>query len=366
MRNLVIVTFVMAYAACGGAAYSKAAQAPSAPSTPSANASGGAGGAGGAPPIATQIPEQLVIEGSLAIEVNEIGDVVPAIRAHVEQLGGRVINESVIGAELSWSAQLKLRIPPDKVDAIVGFLGKRGEIVSKNITATDVSKQLFDQELTLKNLRATLDRLTQLMAQGGLKIEDVLRVEQEMTRIRGQIEQLEGDQRFLKDRVALATLDVSMSRRAGAVSFAVAKAYPGVRATALVLFDPGTRARTRFGGGLVVHTFLRTMSLELDLFQKELNTDGTASHAAALVTLGGAIYSDFLGYGQRRTLNPYLGLRIGYGYLDDHRFVAQGEAGVELWKTRNVMVDANLRMTGLIGKDTDLALVAGVGAVIAF
>jgi hypothetical protein len=359
MRNLKVVTFVMACAACGGAAYSKAAQPVMAPSAT-------AGGGGGAPTITTQIPEQLVIEGSLAVAVDEIGDVVPALRAHAEQVGGRVINESVTGAERSWSAQLKLRIPPDKVEDIVGFLAKRGEIVSKNITATDVSKQLFDQELALKNLHATLDRLTQLMAQGGLKIEDVLRVEQEMTRIRGQLEQLEGDQRFLKDRVALATLDISMSRRAGAVSLAAAKAYPGARAVALVLFDPGTRARARYGGGLVVHTFLRAMSLELDLFQKESNADGSASHAAALVTLGGAIYSDFLGYGQRRTLNPYLGLRVGYGYLDDPRFVAQGEAGVELWKTRNTMIDANLRMTGLIGKVTDLALVAGVGAVIAF
>jgi hypothetical protein len=362
MRNLVVVMFVMACLACGRAAYSKAS--PLAPA-PSANP-GGVVVAGGAPPIATQIPEQLVIEGSLAVEVNEIGDVMPALRAHVEQVGGRVINEAVTGAEQSWSAQLKLRIPPDKVEDIAGFLAKRGEIVSKHITATDVSKQLFDQELALKTLRATLDRLTQLMAQGGLKIEDVLRVEQEMTRLRGQIEQLEGDQRFVRDRVALATLDISMSRRAGAVSFAAAKAYPGARAAALVLFDPGTRARTRFGGGLVVHTVLRAMSLELDLFQKEPNAGGTASHAAALATIGGAIYSDFLGYGQRRTLNPYLGLRIGYGYLDDHRFVAQGEAGVELWKTRNAMVDVNLRMTGLFGKDTDLGLVAGVGAVLAF
>ena len=366
MRNFVVM-FVLACAACGAASYAKAPQPPGAPSASAGGAPGGQAGNGGsgAPPVATQIPEQLVIEGSLAVEVDEIGDVVPAIRAHVEAVGGRVINESVTGAERSWSAQLRLRVPPDKVEDVVGFLARRGEIVSKNLTATDVSKQLFDQELALRNLRATLDRLTQLMAQGGLKIEDVLRVEQEMTRIRGQIEQLEGDQRFLKDRVALATLDVAMSRRAGAVNFATAKAYPGARAAALVLLDPGARPRTRLGGGLVVHTFLRSMSLELDLFQKEPDAGG-ASHAAAIATLGGAIYSDFLGYGQRRALNPYLGLRVGYGYLDSHRFVAQGEAGLELWKTRNAMIDANLRATGLIGKDTDLALVAGLGAVIAF
>ena len=253
MRDSMLVTCVAALAACGAAPhYTPMATAPLAASGTIASGPGST-----ASPTATEIPEQLVIEGSLSVEVEEVGDVVPAIRAHVEQIGGRVINESVTGAETSWHAELKLRVPPDKVQDVVAFLAKRGEITSKQINASDVSRQLFDQDLALKNLHTTLDRLTSLMAQGGLKIEDVLRIEQEMTRIRGQIEQLEGDQRFLKDRVALATLDVTMTRRAGAVTVATAKAYPGLRVASLVLFDPGHRARTRWGGGIVVHTFLR-------------------------------------------------------------------------------------------------------------
>jgi hypothetical protein len=113
MRTLVIVTFMGMCAACGAASHAKTSPPPGAPST---NASGVGNGA---PPIATQIPEQLVIEGSLAVEVDEVGDVVPAIRAYVEGLGGRVINESVTGAERSCSAQVKLRVPPDKVEGIV-------------------------------------------------------------------------------------------------------------------------------------------------------------------------------------------------------------------------------------------------------
>lgn len=362
MRDSLFVTCVAALAACGAAhRYTPVAGAAPAPvSAPSSIATGPAG------PTTTEIPEQLVIEGSIAVEVQEVGDVVPAIRAHVEQLGGRVVEESVTGAETSWHAELKLRVPPDKVQDVVAFLAHRGEITSKQINASDVSRQMFDQDLEIKNLHTTLDRLTALMAQGGLKIDDVLRIEQEMTRIRGQIEQLEGDQRFLKDRVALATLDVTMTRREGAVTVATAKAYPGVRGTALVLFDPGHRARTRWGAGIVVHPVLRSSSLELDLFQREPDAGGSSSSMAVFATIGGATYSDFLGRGRRRMLNPYLGLRIGYGYLDGSRFVAQGEAGIELWKSRNVLVDADVRLTGLIGDSTDLAAVAGAGVVIAF
>jgi hypothetical protein len=204
------------------------------------------------------------------------------------------------------------------------------------------------------------------MKQGGLKIQEILQVEQEMTRLRGQIEQIEGEQRFLKDRVALATLDIAMTRKEGAVTVAKAKVYPGVRGAALVLFDPGMRQRTRVGLGFVLHTLLRANTIEVDVFQKEPNAGGTSSANAIIATTGGAVYSDFLGAGKRRVLNPYLGFRLGYGYLDDHKFVIQGEAGVELFKHRNAVIDVNLRATGLIGKESDAALVAGAGATFAF
>ena len=353
--------------ACGGA-YKSAATMSAGSGPPAAVASGGVTVAGstGGPANTTSIPEALVIEGSISLQVEEIRDIVPALRAQVEAAGGRVIEERVSGAETSWSAQLKLRLPPAKVEDIATFLAKRGEITAKNLSATDVSKQLFDQDLAIKNLRTTLDRLTQLMATPNLQVQQILQIEQEMTRIRGQIDQLEGDQRFLKDRVALATLDVYISRREGAVTVAQAKVYPGVRGTMLTLFDPGARARTRFGGGFVVHTLFRSLSLEVDLFQKEQNEAGDRSDAAAIATLGGAAYSDFLGGGRRATFNPYLGGRGGYAYLDDHRFVLQGEAGVELYKTKYVVLDANVRVTAMLGKEADLALVTGLGAIVAF
>lgn len=351
----------------------KSAMAPQA-SAPMAAPGGPSGGGAPAPvtegaadaPKATQIPEQMIVEGGMSLEVDEIGNVVPELRAFVTGLGGRVINESVAGAELSWSATLKLRVPPDKVEDVADWLGKHGEVTAKHISATDVSKQMFDEELAIKNLKTTLDRLTQLMATPNMQVAQILQIEQEMTRIRGQIEALEGDERFLKDRVGLATLDVSISRKSGAVTVAKATVYPGARATTLVLFDPRGKVRTRFGGGLVMHTALRNFSIEADIFQKEHDEPMQAAQTAVVATVGGATYSDFLGRGQRPFLNPYLGLRLGYAYLDGSKFVVQGEAGVELWKSKYVLLDASVRGTAMFGSATDIGVIGGLGAVFAF
>jgi len=134
---------------------SKAAMAPMTPAT--------SGGTVAADQSTMAIPEQLVIEGSVSLQVEEINDLVPSLHAFVDGAGGRIINEAVSGAATSWNAQLKIRIPPGKVEELVAFLGKKGEILDKRINAQDVSKQMFDQDLAIKNLRTTLDRLTALM-----------------------------------------------------------------------------------------------------------------------------------------------------------------------------------------------------------
>ena len=357
LPRLIVTTVALSACAAGGAmkaAQPVAATAAAGPTAPTDAAATPA------------LPEQVVVEGALTVEVTDVGDLIPALRAQVEASGGRIVYEESSGAATSWRAQVKLRLPPAQVEPIAAWLAGHGRIVDKRVTGTDVSRTLFDQDLALANLETTSARLQQLLAQGGLAMADILAIEQELTRIRGEIERIKGEHRYLADRVALATIEVALYRADGAVRVASAKAYPGLRFAALSLLDPDGRRRTRLGGGLVLHTELRTASFELDVFAPTGDGDGGPARRAAIATLGGAGYSDFLGRGRRRFGNPYLGLRMGYAYLYGSRFAIQGEAGLELWKHRHALIDVNVRATGLIGARTDLGVVSGASAVIAF
>lgn len=369
---------VLGLCACGGYRGSKssfptfaASAVPAsgaAAGAPGGAASGapGSGGAAGADAV-PELPQQLVIEGSLQVSVAEIKDLVPALRAHVEQLGGVIAEEEVSGLDADWQAHVKLRVPPQQLEAVVTWLAGRGEITDKQIRSSDVAKTLFDQELALKNAQVTSERLEALLRQGGLTMADVLAVERELTRLRGEIEAIRGQAAFLKDRVALSTLDVGMTRKTGTVHIAQAKAYPGGRFSALILLDPEGRARTRLGGGFAMHLFFRVYTLELELYESKPDGGAGADESMAVITtVGGAMYSDFLGRGERKFGNPFLGFRTGYGYLDSHRWVVQAEAGVELVKTKRFMLDASVRLTGLIGEDVDAAAIVGGSAVVAF
>jgi hypothetical protein len=345
------------FSGCGAASYrsTSAGVAMAAGATAAASA-----------PLTTQLAEQLVIEGTVNLEVAEVKDLVPALRAQVEQLGGRVVDEEVAGADVDWRARVKLRVPPQHLEEVVDWLARRGEIQEKKINSSDVSKTLFDQELAVKNAQLTLDRLEAILRQGGLSMQDVLAIEREMTRLRGEIESIKGESQFLKDRVALATLEIAMTRKSGAVHLAKAKVYPGPRVSALILLDPKGRERTRLGAGFVMHALFRAVTLELELYQAQANGSGDHRAMAVIATYGGAFYSDFLGRGERKIGNPYLGFRAGYAYVDSHRFATQAEAGLELWKSQRFVIDASARFTGLIGSSVDAAVVLGASAALAF
>jgi len=312
--------------------------------------------------------EAIVVEGDVTVEVVDVGASAATLRAEIEAGGGRVVDERLDGGAAAGRGTMTVRLAPDQVQAIFTWLGGQGTILDKHVSATDVSRTLFDRDLAIANKRAALTRLEGILAQGGATMADVLAVENEMTRLRGELEALEGEQRYLRDRVGQATLAVTLIRRDGEVRLAATSAalYPGVRLAMLTLLDRGTRPRSRMGVGLIAFTMMRQFSFEVDVFESVRPAPGADASRAVIATVGGAGYSDFFGRGRRRFGNPYLGFRVGYAYLDRSLFAVEAEAGVELVKGRLGVIDLGVRATGLVGKHSDAALVTGLGAAIAF
>lgn len=329
----------------------------------------GGGGAAQAAQAAQVVPaavaskEKLVVEAWIRLQADDVAKAAAAVIARVEADGGRVVSSNIIGADrTASSAALELRVPPDKAAAFVTWTGSLGVIESRRTLASDVGKILFDQELELKNLELTMSRL-QKLTEKDVPIKELLEIEKEMTRVRGDIERVKGEQRWLLDRVELATVTLTITREGGPVDpLPSARLYAGPRLAVLSLIDPDGRPRTRVGGGASVQVH-RYFTLDLDVFPQK---DGESR--AALGTIGSALYSSYLGGGRRRFGNPYLGFRAGYGYLSGEGcFALGGELGIELVRHRYLLVDAAVRSVAFFRKDTtDGALHGLVGVAVPF
>ncbi len=74
-----------------------------------------------------------------------------------------------------------------------------------------MTQQHTDLVARLKNSAETEQRLQSILQQRTGKVGDVLSVEQEIARVRGEIEQMEAEQKNLEHRVDFATVDLKLS-----------------------------------------------------------------------------------------------------------------------------------------------------------
>lgn len=327
----------------------KAAPAPAAMSAPAGQAPPGAPAdttraplqaAGGA--ALSPSREMLDIEANLTLQVPKVRPALKALHELTARLGGVVTEERVDTASQYGAAQLTLRVPSGATQRVFDQLEQLGHVLDQNVTARDIGKEYFDADLRLSSLEVTLHRYEEVLTH-ATKVEEILRIEQELGRLRGEIEQVKGNLRWLSDRAARATLHVALRERAPEIARSnepEAKFFPSLRLPALIDFGKKT-TDTYVGGGFGLR-FSNAVSLDLDLLKRPDSERRGVD--ALLATVGGQVYSDLLGGGERPYLNPYFGWRAGYARFDtDNQALLGATLGLELYKSRWFGVDAEAR-----------------------
>jgi hypothetical protein len=89
-----------------------------------------------------------------------------------------------------------LRIPAVQRDAAIAEIKKLGRVEAESQTGEEVTAQYIDLEARLLNARNTEQRLTEVLRQRTGKLADVLAVQQEISRVRGEIERMEAEKRL--------------------------------------------------------------------------------------------------------------------------------------------------------------------------
>jgi hypothetical protein len=107
---------------------------------------------------------------------------------------------------------VQVRIPSYRFRDGLTQIEKLGDVLHRSVTADDVSEQYSDLEIRLVNLKATRQRLHEFMARAA-NMQDMLTVEQQLERVAGEIEQIEGKMRFLRSRAAFSLVTVTITPR---------------------------------------------------------------------------------------------------------------------------------------------------------
>ena len=221
-----VVVLAMLLAACS------AASAPSAgnggnlyggvPGAPAPSAAGSAG-SGGGDQNGSVAERKIIKTGEITIEVPSVPAAVGRVRALALALGGYVGGSQSGTADEG--ATLTLRIPAERFDdALTRLHALEGDVLSEATREQDVTSAVVDLEARLKNLQASEVQYRDLLGK-AVKIEDILAVQSRLDDVRGQIEQLQAQDKELTGQANLSTVTVSLVP--GAVQQAAGKWDPG-------------------------------------------------------------------------------------------------------------------------------------------
>lgn len=156
--------------------------------------------------------ERIIKEGTVAVEVEAgrfdaaFGRVISA----ATRLGGTVVSSTTrTGDSGGTSGSVTVRVPVERYEDLLVGIGEIGTIVSRQVTAQDVTAEFTDLESRLRHLRAQ-ERFYLGLLEDAVSVSDAISVQQQLGGIQGQMEQVQGRIQLLDARTTFSTLTVEL------------------------------------------------------------------------------------------------------------------------------------------------------------
>jgi len=190
--------------------FARADRAPAAPALMAARERGAAAAEDATLFPRSSVASSMVIRtGQASIEVDSLEAAVSRVRLLAGRIGGYVANTTMqTGRGQLRSASLEVKVPAERFDEALAGLAPIGTLESVNVNAEDVGEEFTDVTARMGNARRLESRLIDLLATRTGKVKDVLDVEQELARVREEIDRYEGRLRYLRAHSTLSTFTI--------------------------------------------------------------------------------------------------------------------------------------------------------------
>ncbi|KZS61914.1 DUF4349 domain-containing protein [Mycobacterium pseudokansasii] len=156
----------------------------------------------------------IVTTGSLQMVVAEPAQLADRLVLTVTDAGGRVDSRSERSGTSSRSGSpvvnLVVRVPADKLDAVLADVKKLGAVTSISINHADVTSQRVDLDARIEALQTSVNRLLELMRRAD-NTADLLAAESSLTQRQAELDSLRAQRATLGDQISYATINVNLS-----------------------------------------------------------------------------------------------------------------------------------------------------------
>ena len=178
-----------------------------------AAAPGNAPAATAAPP-APEDTRKLIRNAQLDLEVKSFQAAFDQITTLTKAAGGYVdTSNSTRGGNGKLQGTVVVKILPPNLDAFLLKLRDLGDVQNQSVSTDDVTKAYFDTQARLVNSQKMETQLQELLKRENGKVSDLLAVERELGRVRGEIEQMQGQLKLYDFQVQYATVTMNLAEK---------------------------------------------------------------------------------------------------------------------------------------------------------
>lgn len=156
--------------------------------------------------------KKVIKNGNMSLRVESVDYVLSQAGKIAGELDGN-ISDSQISQSLSGtkSGTVIVKVPVDKFPEAFSRLKETAAVVlSENISGADVTAQYVDLQARINNQKAA-EATLQTLFERAVKISDVIEVTDKLALVRGEIESLEGQLRYLNSQTDMASITLSLT-----------------------------------------------------------------------------------------------------------------------------------------------------------
>lgn len=154
-----------------------------------------------------EIGRKVMRDGSLSLRVKNVDETVSKVTEIAASIGGDIADSRLSRADSGTkSGTITVRVPVDRFDEALAKLKETAVVVlSEDVSGTDVTAQYIDISAHIANKKAAEASLQALLERAE-KISDVIEITNTLAGVRGEIESLEGQLRYLNAQTDKASI----------------------------------------------------------------------------------------------------------------------------------------------------------------
>ena len=171
---------------------------------------------GGAKPAPAEAPAKSInriirYTANVEIVVKNLDATQEAVEALVKSKSGYVAKSELVGQvgdrrSYSWT----IKVPVDSFRDAIDAIAKLGTIVRNSSDSEDVTEEFLDLEARLRNMKAEEEVLNKLLKEAAVRIDDVLKIREQIVKNRGEIERAEGRLKYLASVTSFSTIHLML------------------------------------------------------------------------------------------------------------------------------------------------------------